>query len=215
MQEIVAFCDHHYERDGERVFGSGLKIGLAGQWRRIDLCQDCIVELLGPLETVLHGHGRAVAEVAPHLLRPNQGPAGPRSRATYSDEAWERRLESMNADRQCLWCPRIIEGGYKALKQHLYGVHQFANFEEAYGHTCPICRQGDIERLSGHIGRGHLVKLPDAFEWAYYSGDPLARAVADERRALGVGVGAPAQTDDTLDKVDAARKTWVATHGES
>jgi hypothetical protein len=208
MQEIVSFCDHHVERDGSRVLGKGMRIGIAGQWKRLDLCDECTRELLGPLETVLQAHGRAVADETPELLEPKK-----RVSPSYTDEAYVRRLESMKTARQCLWCPQVIAGGYQVLKQHIGAVHGLDTFEAAYGDTCPICRQSGIARLSGHVGRGHMVKLADAFEWAFWGGDPIARAIADDRRALGFGVGEPAQTDGTLEMVAAARKAWVDAHG--
>lgn len=207
MQEIVAFCDFHIERDGERVLGEGYRIGISGSWKRLDLCPQCMKDLLSPLETVLQRHGQAVSDIAPELLAP------PARRTTYTDEAYARKVESMSTPRQCLWCSEVVAGGYAKLKAHLV-KHGLQDFNDAYGHTCPICLQDEILTLSAHIGRGHMVNLAEAFEWAYYGGVRAAEMVAESRRSGATNLGAPGRIDGTVERVAAARERWVAVHGE-
>lgn len=208
MQEIVSFCDWHVEREGARVLGEGFRIGIAGTWKRLDLCSECMKELLGPLEVVLQAHGEAVADAAPELLRTPQ-----RRSPIYSDEAYARRIAAMSTPRQCLWCPEVVPDGYAKLKAHI-ARHGFSDFDQAYGSTCPICLQKGLSRLSGHVGRAHMVKLAEAFEWAFYGGNAAARAVAEARRNDGRSIGTPARIEGAVERVALAREQWVAAHGE-
>lgn len=200
MQEIVSWCDRHFELDDSRVSAAGLRIGLAGSWKRLDLCQECLTAVLGPLEAVLRAHGRPVAEVAPERLQ------APKRRTPLTDEQYERKLASMAADRGCLWCPVVISS-YKRLGEHVL-AHNFTSLTEAYGTTCPICQQRDFRNLPAHIGKAHNVKPSEAFEWAFYGGDAFARALAVELRVRGRALGAPARTDGAVERVEAAKAAW-------
>lgn len=202
MQEIVAHCDLHLERDNTRVPGTGYKIGIAGAWKRIDLCPDCVTQLLGPIEQALLAHAREITEEAP----------AQRKQREYTPEELQRKNAGRKIARQCLWCPRILPS-LDEFTAHVQQLHGFDGLAQAYGDTCPICRQR-ATWLPAHVGRGHRLNLAAAFEWAYYGGDDSARPLAEARRAAGANVEDPARTDqDTLDAAHAAQERWFATHG--
>lgn len=173
-REIVALCDVHLSRD-ERVPGREYRVGVAGRWVSLDLCDGCHEEVLRPFVALVEDFGAPVEPVAQAQSRVRAaGSSAARLEASLSVGTRMGKAPAGERNKPCLWCALDYAGG-SGLLRHLRTIHGFASADEAYGQTCPVCGRecGGARGLGLHVRRSHQFgSLAEAFVWARDNADP-------------------------------------------
>jgi hypothetical protein len=157
---VKTWCDRHLSMD-EHVEGSELPpITIGGSTKTLDLCDPCIKEFVAPLATLLEDFG-----------------AVPEGRTARVATTTRRRSPSKDKGAPCMWCDQDFSAkGGSGYMRHIKVYHGFASAVEAFGTTCPICGEEDLQMMMAHINHHHpelgFGHTSQAVEWAKDHGDP-------------------------------------------
>ena len=175
-QEIVinTWCDREHD---ENQYAETLLLKIAAHpYTEIDLCSECIAELVEPLAEALLAHGRKPS--AEGMIRRE------RKAATASPSPEPMKSHAGGSSRRpypCILCPDLPDFHYNTmLGKHFVAEHgavnpprgQGATMRDLFGDVCPLCA-ATSEKLGSHGRQGHGIQSSALlFKVALEQGDP-------------------------------------------
>lgn len=179
-EQIVVWCDRCLATDVQ-VTGKPLPVTLGGIDWRVDLCEPCHEELVGPLSALLESVGQKLRKGSPSASGPT---------TSVIDLTRSRALGSKaSLFYHCLLCPGVAYTSNTSLSTHYSNEHGVpgGSLSHIYGNTCPKCATtfDTYQGVSMHCTRAYQTPLTKLFLDMREEGDPhgvVAQALARLRK---------------------------------
>lgn len=164
-EQIVVWCDRCLATDVQ-VTGKPLPVTLGGIDWRVDLCEPCHEELVGPLSALLESVGQKLRKGSPSASGPT----------TSVIDLTRTHAGKVGQLYYCLLCPGVTYMSNTSLTTHYAHAHGVpgGSLSHIYGNTCPRCATtfDTYQGVSMHCTRTYQVPLTKLFLDVRGAGDP-------------------------------------------
>lgn len=192
-REVIILCDN-CKANGYRNSAKPHTLTIDQHKTRVlDLCDDCMQKLVGPVLALLISDGIDLDKVSPSPAVRVPHPKGTGAKVsapTYhkardNDPARAEKLQRLGFPVTCLYCPKDLASPSRTL-EHMVRYHNFNNALDVWGTICPLCDK-ESPRLPMHVTTSHNMDMTEAIRQGAQRPEPdnaVAKKLLTQRRRM-------------------------------
>jgi hypothetical protein len=190
-REVIILCDH-CKSNGLRNSAKPHTLTIDQHKTRVlDLCDDCMQTLVGPVLSLLISDGIDLDKVSPSpavrapQTRTTRVSAPTQHKAKDDDPVRVEKLDRLGFPVTCLYCPKTLPSPARTL-EHMVRYHNFDNALDVWGTLCPLCDK-ESPRLPMHVTTSHGIDMTEAIRRGAQRPEPentIAKRLLTQRRRM-------------------------------